>query len=122
MILADTSVWIDHLRRPDLLMLDLLGSGRILMHPLVIGELAAGSLADRERRLLQLDQMPQAKRAGDFVVRHLIEAHRLFGTGLSYFDVHLLASVRVTPHAQLWSRDKALITAATQLDVAFDPA
>ena len=40
MILADTSVWIDHLRSENLQLTVLLRDDQVLMHPMVVGELA----------------------------------------------------------------------------------
>ena len=122
MILVDTSVWADHLRRSKPLLLDLLNADQVLGHPLVVGEIAMGSIANRRTRLYELDRLPQAERANDFIVRHIVETHRLYGTGLNYIDVQLLAATRLTPLARLWTRDKALAAAAAQLDVGFDPA
>ncbi|GEM_PF-1749053 len=39
MILVDTSVWIDHLRRGDAHLMITLLAGQVLIHPWVIGEL-----------------------------------------------------------------------------------
>ena len=117
MILADTSVWIDHLRKTDPQMVSRLDSDLILMHPLVLGEIAVGSLRDRSRLLSRLDRLPRAKLARHYLVLQLIEGHRLYSRGLSYIDVSLLASARLTPEAQLWTRDNDLADAARQLDV-----
>jgi predicted nucleic acid-binding protein len=38
MILCDTSVWIDHLRRGDAHLMTLLEDVRVVMHPFVLGE------------------------------------------------------------------------------------
>ena len=117
MILADTSVWIDHLRKTDPQMVSRLDSDLILMHPLVLGEIAVGSLRDRSRLLSRLDRLPRAKLARHYLVLQLIEGHRLYSRGLSYIDVSLLASARLTPEAQLWTRNNDLADAARQLDV-----
>jgi predicted nucleic acid-binding protein len=47
-ILADTSVWVDHLRASDKALVALLDAGMVLAHPFVIGELALGNLRQRE--------------------------------------------------------------------------
>jgi predicted nucleic acid-binding protein len=44
MILVDTSVWIDHFRRTNAGLVDLLRENRVFVHPMVVGELACGSL------------------------------------------------------------------------------
>ena len=49
MILVDTSVWIDHLRGQDRRLSDLLQNSQVWMHPMVVGELACGSLRNRQR-------------------------------------------------------------------------
>jgi predicted nucleic acid-binding protein len=43
-ILVDSSVWIDHLRRNDEILTDLLDRELVVTHPFIIGELAIGNL------------------------------------------------------------------------------
>ena len=54
MILVDTSVWVDHLNSPDVTMTARLRTNEVLMHSMVIGELACGNLRDREARIADL--------------------------------------------------------------------
>lgn len=121
MILIDTSVWVDHLRAGDATLSDLLDGGRVLSHPFVIGELALGSLRQRAVILNALGELPQATVASDEEVLHFIDREGLFGLGIGYVDAHLLAAVRLTPGAQLWTRDRRLLVAATQLSLAAAP-
>ena len=58
MILVDTSVWVDHLRKGDPQLADLLERAVVVMHPFVLGELACGSLADRAAILELLRNLP----------------------------------------------------------------
>ena len=118
MILADTSVWIDHLRSGDAALAHLLETGRVLAHPFVIGELALGGLRQRDVILGALRDLPQAVVASDDEVQHLIERQPLFGLGIGYVDVHLLAAVRLSAGASLWTRDKRLNAVATRLSIA----
>jgi predicted nucleic acid-binding protein len=118
LILADTSVWIDHLRQGDAILADMLEHGRVLSHPFVIGELAIGSLRQREVILHALRGLPRAVVAQDGEVLDFIERETLFGSGLGYIDIHLLASVRLTPGALLFTRDKRLHKAAARMSVA----
>lgn len=118
MILVDTSVWIDHLRRGDAALSALLDSGRVLAHPFVIGELALGDLRQRDLVLALLRDLPQAKQATDDEVMGFIDRHRLFGQGVGYVDAHLLASARLTALARLWTRDKRLLVVAQKLGLA----
>jgi predicted nucleic acid-binding protein len=120
-ILVDTSVWIDHLRRSSLALVRLLGESRVLTHSFVVGELALGNLRDRAAVLNALRQMPQAVPATDGEVFSFIEAHRLHGLGIGYVDAHLLASARLTPGSRLWTRDQRLAAVAERLDLRVEP-
>jgi len=118
-VLADTSIWIDHLRAGDARLTDLLGAGLILMHPFVMGELALGNLRLRDTVLETLADLPQARVAFDDEVLRFIEARALFGRGLGYVDAHLLAAAQLTGGAVLWTRDKRLHVGAAELGLAF---
>jgi len=119
-ILVDTSVWIDHFRRPDPQLLDLLTHDAVWAHPMVIGEIAAGSMAKRKEILAMLKGLWQLEIAYDQEVLDFIEQHGLFGIGIGYIDAHLLASLRLTPRTKLWTRDKRLAAAARRLGLAAD--
>lgn len=119
MILVDTSVWVDHLRRGDARLVDLLERSVVIMHPFVIGEIACGSLNDRVSILELLQDLPAAAVAeGDEVLR-FIERHVLHGKGIGYVDVHLLASLALTEGAKIWTRDKRLRLVAEMLGCAY---
>ena len=115
MIIVDTSVWIDHLKSSNPVLADLLGKGRVLAHSFVTGELALGSLRQRRTVLESLKDLPQATVASDDEVMMLIEREQLYGLGIGFVDAHLLAGLRLTPAALLWTRDRRLRQAATQL-------
>jgi predicted nucleic acid-binding protein len=117
-ILADTSVWVDHLRAGDKALAALLEKGMVLAHPFVIGELALGKLRQREIVLNALADLPHASIATDAEVLHLIERRELFGRGIGYIDAHLLAAVQLTAKAELWTNDKRLHGVAIQLGLA----
>jgi predicted nucleic acid-binding protein len=118
MILVDTSVWVDHLRASDDALVGMLNAGMVLTHPFVIGELALGNLGQRETVLSALSDLPRATVATDAEVLHFIDRHTLFGHGIGYIDVHLLAAVRLTAGAELWTCDKRLHGIAVQLGLA----
>jgi len=114
-ILADTSIWIDHFRQGNPALTDLLNANEIAIHPFIIGELALGSLAARKPTLLTLNDLPRLETAMEYEVLRFIETHALFGIGIGYIDAHLLTSVRLTPGTALWTRDKRLKAAAERL-------
>jgi predicted nucleic acid-binding protein len=115
---VDSSVWIDHLHRADEMLTDLLDRGQVMTHPFVIGELAIGNLRPRNVVLDVLRKLDRVIVARDDEVLRLIEQERLFGLGLGYVDVHLLAAARLTPETTLWTRDKRLSAAAERLSLA----
>jgi len=114
MILADTSIWVDHFRKRDDELSRQLRGNNISVHPFILAELALGSLAGRVRTLSYLELLPPVRVAQTTEVRQMIEARALFGGGIGFVDAHLIASTLLTPHTVLWSRDKRLraVTAA----------
>jgi predicted nucleic acid-binding protein len=116
--LVDTSIWIDHFRRNDSILVRLLEDQQILMHPFVIGELALGILKQRSRVLHDLLNIASAAKASDEEVLVLIERHQFAGSGLGYIDAHLLASASISG-ASLWTRDKRLQKTAASLGLAW---
>lgn len=112
MILADTSVWVDHLRRSDAALRAALEANEICIHPMVIGELACGNLRNRTI-LVNLQLLPQATIATHDEVLAMIEQHKLMGRGVGFVDVHLLASAKLSK-AMLWTRDKRLAVVANE--------
>lgn len=120
MILVDTSVWIDHLRSADSTLMELLESVDVATHPLVVGELAVGSLRDRDEFLGLLEQLPQVPVASDAEVHALITRQALHGQELGIVDIHLLASALLAPGISLWTRDARLRAAADSLSVLWN--
>ena len=118
MILVDTSVWVEHLRARSEELGALLETGQVLGHPFVTGEIALGNLRQRDLILRELQELPQAEMASDQEVLHLIGRRALFGRGIGYVEVHLLASVRLTADALLWTRDTRLHAVAAEFDLA----
>ncbi|MCJ2059071.1 type II toxin-antitoxin system VapC family toxin [Methylobacterium sp. J-048] len=119
MILIDTSVWIDHLREADPMMMALLGESRQRVHPFVIGELALGSLRDRSTVLGLLEKMPPAPVAESGEVMRLIADHALHGLGIGYIDTHLLASAKLVPGSRIWTRDQRLAAVSDRLGLSY---
>ena len=122
MILADTSVWIDHFRSEDLYLASLLDRNEILIHPMVIGELACGNVSNRTEVFSMLRLLPRVPVTSDGEVLFFIEYHQLMGRGIGYIDAHLLASAAMSSPTQLWSKDRRLMELAGELGVAYGQA
>lgn len=117
MILADTSVWIDHLRSGSKELRRYLDQGQIVIHPVIIAELALGSLKDRTTTLALLDFLPRVTVARMSELRVMIEARRLYNLGIGLTDAHLIASVFIDAPTLLWTRDKRLRKVAKGLGI-----
>jgi predicted nucleic acid-binding protein len=114
LILADTSIWIDHLRKGNSLFKDFLEEGVVLMHPCVLGELALGNLKNRAEILRFLEALPESEAATDNEVFHVINTKELWGRGIGWIDAHLLASSMLTSACVLWTLDTSLRDSAAK--------
>ncbi len=119
MILVDTSVWIDHLRAGDAQLAVLLERSAVVMHPMVLGELACGNLKDRDMFLALWRNLRQLKAATDVEALFFTERNHLWGRGIGYIYVHLLAAVSLNAVTRLWTRDRRLGKIAEHLGLAF---
>ncbi len=117
MILVDTSIWIDHLRKGNDALSLLLEQDLVLTHPFIIGELACRSMVNRREILGLLGTLPAAVAAGHDEVLQFVEGKQLYGVGIGWIDVHLLASAQLS-HALLWTSDTRLKRAAESLGIA----
>jgi predicted nucleic acid-binding protein len=113
-VLVDTSVWVDHFRHGNSTLAALLDSDRVLIHPMVIGELACGTPPDRTRTLAALHALRLARAASLDDVGGFVERERLYGRGCGLVDLTLLASTLITPGAHLWTLDVRLASLARE--------
>jgi predicted nucleic acid-binding protein len=95
----------------------LLTDGSAGVHPFIVGELACGNLKDRAATLGDLARLPQTPIASENEVRHLLESSRLWGKGLGWVDLHLLAAAIVSGWG-LFTADRALMRAASAIGIA----
>lgn len=116
MVLVDTSIWISHLREGNSHLKELLEDGSVVCHPFIIGELMCGSLKNRKEIISLLKALPQVQTAESDEILQFVESKRLFGTGLGFVDVHLLASALLT-RVLLFTADKPLQRAAARLNI-----
>jgi predicted nucleic acid-binding protein len=117
MILFDTSAWVDHFGPARFTIVPFLEAGRVAMHPLVLGEIALGSLSNRAEILRDLSLLPQVRRVTDEDVLTLIEVRRLYSRGIGLVDAHLLASVLAAPGIWLGTFDKRLAAIADEFGI-----
>ncbi|MCX6558155.1 MAG: PIN domain-containing protein [Candidatus Aminicenantes bacterium] len=120
MVLVDTSVWVDHFRKDNALLANLLNKGLVSVHPFVIGELACGNLGNRKEILSLLQALPQAEKVSDDEILFYVEKNSLSGKGLGLIDVHLLASAQLSVHL-FWTKDRRLHVTAKKLNLAYSP-
>jgi predicted nucleic acid-binding protein len=118
MVLVDTSVWVSHLRDGNAELANLLNDGRVLCHPLIVGELACGNIKDRAVILSFLQLLPMSIEAEHDEVLSFIENNRLMGKGMGYVDVHLITSAVLTG-VPVWTLDKKLAQAADGLYIKY---
>jgi predicted nucleic acid-binding protein len=121
LVLADTSVWVAHFRKPNRVLQTLLSADQVLCHPMVLIEIACGAPpAPRERTLTDLRQLRSAAVASTDETLALIEREQLQGSGCGAIDLLLLGSVLLTSDAVLWTLDKDLQALAARFDILFD--
>jgi predicted nucleic acid-binding protein len=116
MILVDTSIWVNHLRRGDRELTAVLETGEVACHDFVIGELACGRLSARAEILNLLGALPRAPVVEHEEVIAFVERYGLAGVGIGWIDAHLLASARLE-RLELWTRDAQLRRAALRIGV-----
>jgi hypothetical protein len=68
-------------------------------------------------RSVDLARLPQTPIASENEVRHLLESSRLWGKGLGWVDLHLLAAAIVSGWG-LFTADRALMRAASAIGIA----
>jgi hypothetical protein len=119
MILVDTSVWIDHFRRSNPRLQALVDDRALLIHPVVIGELACGTIRNRKETLLYLQAVPRIPSIADAEeTMFVIESRNLSGKGIGWVDAQLIASALISG-CRLWSNDRNLHAAAAALRIAY---
>jgi len=118
-VLIDTSVWIDHFRKGNDALVDLIGLDLALTHPMVILEIACGTPpAPRIQTLNNIDLLQPCNQASLSEVKEFIEREKLYGLGCGVVDMALLASTLITPSTELWTLDKPLADLARRFGVA----
>ena len=118
-VIVDTSVWVDHFRHNSQALVDLMLQDSVLVHPMVIVEIACGTPpSPRSQTLENLALLQPCKQATLSEVLALVEREQLYGLGCGLVDMCLLAATLITPAAALWTLDKRLAELARRFGVA----
>jgi predicted nucleic acid-binding protein len=120
MVLADATIWLEHLRGREERLAPLLAQGEVVCHASIIGELACADLNDRAEILELLKGLPSAPEISHDEALLFMELRALAGAGLGYADVHLLASA-VISKASIWTLNPGLRAAAAAMGIAWAP-
>ncbi|WP_222129995.1 type II toxin-antitoxin system VapC family toxin [Bordetella genomosp. 13] len=121
MMLVDSAIWIDHFDGRNTSLQALLDRTDILVHPLVVAEVALGNLPRRQAILQTLHDLPHIDEASHAEALALLHDKGLDGSGIGCVDLHLLTAVTLQPDTKLWTRDKRLHKAAHAMGLAACP-
>jgi predicted nucleic acid-binding protein len=118
-IIVDTSIWVDHFRRPQKELAALIAQGQIALHPYVFGELALGGFPSNGPVVDEMMELVRAPIASAPETLAFIAWAGLSGTGVGYVDTHLLVSARLLVGGTLLTSDKRLYAQAERLGIAY---
>lgn len=121
-VLVDTSVWVDHFRKFNDILVNLLELDLVMTHPLIIGEISCGTPPNRTQTLSDLHDLQQTQQISIQEVLDFIERERLFCLGCGLIDLLLLASTMITPGVELWTFDKRISALAERFGVMHQPS
>lgn len=105
MVLVDTSIWVDHLRKGNRHLEKLLLDAEAACHSFVIGELACGNIKNRSEILILLKSIPKIPTIDLDEYLYFVDQNLLYGFGIGLVDIHLLASAKLTD-IPIWTADK----------------
>ena len=107
--------------RPDPLLTSMLDTGRVVGHPMVVGELWLGCGA-RPRALARfVASLPAAPLIDPDAVRSFADAQKIVCAGIGWVDACLLAACAASGGAiVIYSKDRALVSNARRLQLWFD--
>jgi hypothetical protein len=123
MTLVDTSIWVRFLQKREPYHTELktlLSQEQVIGHPLVFGELLIGDSGGRTRVLDDYARMEHARAVAHEELVTLVRTRRLFGRGIGWIDVHLLASA-ILCRATFWTADQALEEVASEFGIVYVP-
>ncbi len=118
MVIVDTSVWINHFRNGDEVLSQVLREGKVAIHEFILGELACGSFKNRDEVIDLLKNLSRSKKVTLEEYLLFIKKNELYGKGIGFVDIHLLASSKLSGYTLL-TYDKKLESEAKILGLNF---
>lgn len=121
-VLVDTSVWVEHFRKGNDALIELLEGDLAMVHPLFVGEVACGTPPHRAQTLKDLESLRHSQQASIREVLTFIEQEQLYGAGCGIVDMLLLGSTLMTPGVELWTHDTRLRALSERFGVMHRPS
>lgn len=121
-ILADTNIWCKYFRYGNPLLSKIIEHDSLVIHPTVIGELSVGNLANREQLITDLHAFTMLRSASNEETHYMLREHQLWGHGIQWNDLLILASVVASPGTLLWTNDRRLAAIAEKFSVCYKPS
>ena len=118
MVLVDTSVWIDHFYNKNDHLVNLLNEDKVYTHEYIVGEIACGNIANRDEIIQLIQSLSYSLSVSHEEILDFISSRHLYGKGLGYIDIHLLASSLIS-NVKLWTKDKNLNQVAKELNISY---
>lgn len=94
---------------------------RIVQHPYVTGEIVVGNLHERDRAIWGLRTLPRIPPVDEDQFHDFLRSAKLYGTGLGFVDIHILAAANAHGAARIWTRDRRMLDQARRLELLHDP-
>lgn len=122
MILVDTSVWVDFLKRKPFFfptLQTLIETQSVVTAGCVFGELLQGAKNSREQNIIlgYWENLPKRVEGGIWIEAGLLSStHKWFSQGVGLIDAFLICFAR-TYQLQIWTLDKKLLSVLKPAEV-----
>ncbi len=99
----------------------LLEADAVVCHPYIVAEVACGTPPGRKAIISLLAELESMPMATQNELLALLDARKLYGRGLGFVDLSLLASVLISEMTVIWTSDKKFEQIAIEVNRAFSP-
>ena len=104
------------------LLANLISDSLVVQHPFVTGEILAGNPLRRELLSFALRKLPRIEPVEEDAFHDFLEAERLWGTGLGFVDIHLVAAAAGVGQTMIWTNDRRMLNQTGRMNLAYRPA